>query len=103
MEITEIKQPLFWRDVCVEIISTFILMSVQCSLPLTWEPSAASWGNIVQVGIGMGFVVCVTIWTFGDFGGCHMNPAISFAFVIAKRISILRGKVFPGLSACHEC
>ena len=90
----EVKSKLFWRDASVELVATFILMSVQCSLPLSWENNGAPptvFGNIVQVGIGMGFVVCATAWTFGDFGGCHMNPAVSFSMVLARKLSILKG------------
>ena len=88
----ELSQSLFWRDVSVEVVSTFLLMSVQCSLPLTWGASAQGWGSLVQVAVGMGFVVCALGWTFGDFGGCVMNPAVTFAFVISKNISAIRGK-----------
>ena len=93
----EVKSKLFWRDASVEVVATFILMSVQCSLPLSWENNGAPptvFGNIVQVGIGMGFVVCATAWTFSDFGGCHMNPAVSFSMVLARKLSIMKGMLF---------
>ena len=93
--LNEAKSRLFWRDVSVEVIATFILMSVQCTLPLSWGndgQTPTAFGSIVQQGLGMGFVVSATAWTFGDFGGCHMNPAVSFSMVIARQLSILKGK-----------
>ena len=89
----EIRSKLFYRDVIVEIVATFILMSFQCALPLTWGMGTAPsvFGNIVQVGLGMGFMVCATAWTFGDFGGCHMNPAVSVGMAVSVRITVLRG------------
>ena len=92
----EIRSKIFYRDVIVEIIATFILMSFQCVLPLSWDKGAAPtvFGNIVQVGLGMGFMVCATAWTFGDFGGCHMNPAVSVGMAVSMRITALRGKIY---------
>ena len=89
----EAKSRLFWRDVSVEVMATFILMSVQCSVPLSWGDKGQAptvFGSIVQQGLGMGFVVSATTWTFGDFGGCHMNPAVTCSMVVARQLSIFK-------------
>ena len=90
----ELQSKLFYRDVVVEVIATFILMSFQCTVPLTWGMGTApeAFGNIVQMALGMGFLVCATSWTFGDFGGCYMNPAVTIAMAVSMKISVLRGK-----------
>ena len=84
----EIKQRAFWRDVCVELLATFFLMSVQAALPLSWNVGL---GGVVQVALGMGFIVATMAWTLGDFGGGHMNPAVSIAFALRRDITVLRG------------
>ena len=90
----EVQTGVFWRDVCVEALATFLLMSVQCSVPLSWgtlgQPPTL-FGNIVQQCLGMGFVVCALAWTFGDFGGCHMNPAVTFSMIISLKITCSKG------------
>ena len=89
----EVVSKLFWRDVSVEVVATFMMMSVQCSIVLPWdlgEPPLML-GNIVQIAMGMGFVVCALAWTFGDFGGCHMNPAVSFSMILLRKLSIIKG------------
>ena len=93
----ELKNRIFWRDVLVEIFATFILMSVQCSLPLKWHTPCSTpdgWGDIVQMGLGMGFLVSSASWTFGDFGGCIMNPAITVCMVVCSKLTPLKGNIY---------
>ena len=90
----EICSLAFYRDVFVEILATFILMTFQICLPLPWDKGdpPSQFGSIVQQGIGMGCMVCSTSWAFGDFGGCIMNPAVTVGMVVYTRITILRGE-----------
>ena len=86
----ELKSTLFWRDAGAEFVASFCLMAAQCALPTQWgqpvSPSAA------QVGIGMGFVVFIMASSLGDFGGAHMNPAVSIAMMVSQKITVIRGK-----------
>lgn len=95
LQIVTMKQELhkqtFWRDNFAEFVMTFMLMSVQAALPLTWD-STPSWGSPVQVGLGVGFVVVAIGWALGDFGGGHINPAVSIAMMVCGKITPLRGK-----------
>lgn len=86
----EPRSKLFYRDGVVEFFATFFLMSVQAALPLSWDDDAL--GNVVQVALGMGFVVATMAWTLGDFSGGHMNPAVSISMAIRRDITVLRGK-----------
>jgi aquaporin NIP len=47
-------------------------------------------GAVTHVGVAVtfGLVVMSLIYTLGDISGAHMNPAVSIAFVVAKRFSI---------------
>lgn len=95
---TEVRNRLFWRDVGVEVIGTFLLLSVQCALVISWGDSAIDTSDIyrnimhIKLAIGMGSLVTALAWTFGDFGGCHMNPAVTLSYVLARELSILKGK-----------
>ena len=79
----------FLRDVICEGLATALLVSIQCALPLTWGTD--SLGNVVQIALGMGFVVTVLIEVFGELGGAHMNPAVSISMTLAGQLSIVRG------------
>ena len=86
---SEPRTKAFWRDLVIEAAATFFLMSAQAALPLGW---GVGLGGVVQVAMGMGFVVACMAWTLGDFGGAHMNPAVSVAMALKMDITILRGK-----------
>ena len=47
-------------------------------------------GAITHVGIAItfGFIVMSMIYALGDISGAHLNPAVSIAFVIAKRFPV---------------
>lgn len=47
-------------------------------------------GTISHAGIAItfGFIVMAMIYSLGNISGAHLNPAVSIAFVIAKRFSV---------------
>lgn len=47
-------------------------------------------GTITHTGIAItfGFIVMAMIYALGNISGAHLNPAVSIAFVIAKRFSV---------------
>jgi aquaporin NIP len=49
----------------------------------------ASHGSITHVGVALtfGLVVLAMIYAFGDVSGAHLNPAVSAAFVVARRFA----------------
>lgn len=87
----------FWRDVFGELLATFFLVSVQCALPLYWGPTNS--GDVLQTGLGMAFVVIAIGWGWGDFGGAHMNPAVTMALTVRGEITFLRA-VFYWVVQC---
>lgn len=81
-----------WRDALVELVATFMLVSVQCALPLTWGQTGL--GTSLQTGLGVGFVVAAMAWSLGDFSGGHMNPAVSFGMAVLLKITFVRALVY---------
>ena len=87
----EIRTGVFWRDVLSEFLATFMLVSIQCALPLTWGRDG-DFSQAMMTGLGMGFIVATMAWSLGDFGGGHMNPAVTFAMVLTIKISVIKGE-----------
>ena len=77
----------FTRKCMAEIIGTYILVFCGTGAIIINQQSA---GAITHVGIAItfGFVVMSLIYALGDISGAHMNPAVSIAFVIAKKFSV---------------
>ncbi|XP_013390265.2 aquaporin-4 [Lingula anatina] len=89
----EAKTAKFWKAVSSELIATAILMIVQCSVPLKWPGNNDS-GTTVQIALGMGFVVMCLIEGFGHFSGAQVNPTVTLAMFVARKLSIVKAILF---------
>src|SRR6185437_5377043 len=99
-------QPTF-APYLAELLGTFALVFAG---PGAAAVDAASKGAIGTVGVGISFglIVMAMIFAVGHISGCHINPAITVAFCVLRRISIARaagyivaqltGAVFAGLA-----
>lgn len=91
----EPKKGGFWRDCFAELVATFLLVVAQLILLQNWQTTSPSPQALaVQVAIGMSFVVGAIGYALGDFGGAHMNPAVTMAMVVRTEITIVRGIIY---------
>ena len=89
--VEELQSATLWRDVAAEFVAMFMLMTVQAALPLQWgKPDLM--GGPVMVSLGMGFIVATMAWALGDFGGAHINPAVSIGMLFSCKITLVRGQ-----------
>ena len=86
----QISSACFWRDVMAEFVATSALVSVQAALPLTWGKGH---GGQLPVATGMGFVVTAMAWALGEFGGAHMNPAVTVGMAMCRKVTMLKGEI----------
>jgi len=75
------------RKCAAELIGTFILVFCGTGAIVV---NSVSQGVISHAGVAItfGLVVMSLIYALGDISGAHMNPAVSIAFVIAKRFEL---------------
>jgi aquaporin Z len=71
-----------YKKYVAELVGTFILVFMGCG------SAVIAGGQIGYAGISFafGFSVLVMVYALGGISGCHMNPAVSIAMLIAGKI-----------------
>lgn len=69
-----------------ELIGTAILVFVGCgsAVALGCEPA----GGHLAVALAFGLAIVATAYVLGGVSGCHINPAVSLAMLMHKRLSV---------------
>ena len=70
-----------FKKECAEIISTFVPQFVECGV------AAATEGSLVATTLAFGLVIVAMAYSIGRISGCHVNPAVSLACLMDKRMT----------------
>ncbi len=73
-----------WRDMkkyLCEFLGTCVLVLFGCGV------AVVSNGNLVATALAFGLSIVAVAYTIGKASGCHVNPAVTFAMWVDKRIS----------------
>jgi aquaporin Z len=83
------------RNYAAELIGTFALVFCGTGAIVIDQQTG---GAVTHVGVAItfGLIVMSMIYSLGDISGAHLNPAVSTAFVVAKRFPV---KKLPGYIA----
>ncbi len=68
-----------------EIFGTFFMVLFGCGAIMINELYPSDIGNI-GIAVTFGLIVMIMIYSLGSVSGAHMNPAVSIAFVFAKKL-----------------
>ncbi len=77
------------KTIISEFLGTFCLVFCGTGAIVIDQTTA---GAVSHTGIGLtfGLIVMCLIFVFGESSGAHFNPAVTFAFVIARRFPLAR-------------
>ena len=64
-----------------EFLGTCVLVLFGCGV------AVVSNGNLVATALAFGLSIVAVAYTIGKASGCHVNPAVTFAMWVDKRIS----------------
>ena len=70
------------KKMIAEGIGTFVLVFFACGV-------AALTGNLVATALAFGLVIVAMAYSIGRISGCHINPAVSLAFLIKKKMTLV--------------
>lgn len=77
-----------FKKAVAECIGTAVLVLVACGVAVVAGGSGSWW---VATSLAFGLVIVAMAYSIGNVSGCHINPAVSFAMYLNKKIS---GKEF---------
>jgi aquaporin Z len=76
----------------VELLGTFALVFVAAGTIMSLGPQADA--GTLEVALASGLVIAVMVSAVGHISGGHFNPAITFGFILTRRISALLGVAY---------
>lgn len=81
-----------WRALFAEFLGTFFLVLVAVGSTVQgWNKSPM---DVVQVALTFGFCVATVVWIIGNISGGHINPAVTCAMLVTRRISLIRALLY---------
>ena len=65
-----------------EFVGTLILVLVACGV------AVVTGANVVATSLAFGLVIVAMAYSIGNVSGCHINPAVSLAMLITRKITV---------------
>uniref|UniRef100_A0A452GSP0 Lens fiber major intrinsic protein n=1 Tax=Gopherus agassizii TaxID=38772 RepID=A0A452GSP0_9SAUR len=87
----EVRSPSFWRAVFAEFFATMIYVFFGLGASLRWGVGPL---NVLQVALAFGLAAATLVQVLGHVSGAHVNPAVTFAFLVGAQLSLLRATFY---------
>lgn len=71
-----------------EFIGTFVLVFFACGTAVVVGCSADQGTGYLLTALAFGLVIVAMAYSIGNISGCHINPAVSIAMLISKKLSL---------------
>jgi len=111
--IQDVKTVKLWTALLAELLGTMFLVLVACGAcakfpvipPEPSDPTAEPPtkpgvvlcdppGDIVQISLAFGFSVGTIVWIICRVSGGHINPAVTFGFLVTRKITVIRAVLY---------
>ena len=76
-----------------ECIGTFVLVFFGCGTAVVAKCSTDNYPGYILTALAFGLVIVAMAYSIGNISGCHINPAVSIAMLVSKKMT---GKDFIG-------
>lgn len=77
-----------------ECFGTFVLVFFACGV------AALTGGSLVATSLAFGLVIVAMAFSIGRISGCHINPAVSIACLINKKMTLKECLVYVAAQVC---
>lgn len=71
-----------------EFIGTFVLVLFACGTAAVVGCDAANGAGYLLTALAFGLVIVAMAYSIGNISGCHINPAVSIAMLVSKKMSV---------------
>ena len=84
----DLKTKSFWVAVSAEFLATTVLIFCICASTLSWS---ARKPDVLHIALTVGLAVASMALAIGHITGGLLNPSVTLAFVMTRRLSVMRG------------
>lgn len=74
------------RKLIAEFVGTFALTFFACGVAVTVGCDTPA--GVIATALAFGLVIVACAYSIGNVSGCHINPAVSLAMLICKKMSL---------------
>lgn len=82
-----------WKKYFAEFFGTMVLVTLACGVAVATGCNDYRLNAWFATAAAFGLVIVAMAYSIGNVSGCHINPAVSFAMLLSKKMS---GKDFVG-------
>ena len=75
------------KQYIAEFIGTFVLVLFACGTAAVVGCSASAGTGYLLTALAFGLVIVAMAYSIGNISGCHINPAVSIAMLVSKKLS----------------